>query len=135
MTMDKIHIWMGNVNYSKQEYWNYFDQSNANLIGENGLERNESDLTYSNFSKDLGKDEMFNPDFIGYYFNEESNNIDLALEQLPDPDLPLIIKEDCIKKGVDKANAMFYYTDESLIINENKLYNGLTYIGCYDWEV
>ncbi|CAM5203421.1 immunity 22 family protein [Lysinibacillus sphaericus] len=43
------------------------------------------------------------------------------------------IQDICIKKGIKKVNAMFYYMDPEVEVTEkNKLYNELHYIGKFD---
>ena len=134
--MDKIHIWIGVFTETEKEYWDYFDQSQAYVFDKNGKERDENDRIFSNFSKDIGLiNEMYDPDFIGNYYNKNSDDLDTAINETPDSSLYNIIKETCIKKGINKANAVFYYTDGELKIKEPDMkYNGLTYIGCFDWN-
>lgn len=132
--MDKIHIWIGLFLKSEHEYWNYFDQSKAYAFDENGRERNETERQYSQFSKDIGEPTMYDPDFIGIYYNGTSNDLDLAIEATPDSGLYESIKEHCLEMGIESANAMFYYTDSELTLTRpERKYNELTYIGCFDW--
>lgn len=43
------------------------------------------------------------------------------------------IRDICLEKRLAKVNAMFHYMDSHLtMIDKNKLYNGLTYIGEFE---
>lgn len=43
------------------------------------------------------------------------------------------IQDICLEKGLAKVNAMFHYMDSNLtMIDKNKLYNCLTYIGEFE---
>ena len=44
----------------------------------------------------------------------------------------LNILDECAKRGLIQANAVFYYADPTQEIHEqNKLYNGLIYLGLF----
>lgn len=114
----KLHFWVGLTQLSEQRYWDYFDASH-------GLPQ---------FCKDIGL-EWLDQDFMGYYFNQQNTDLKLIIENTPEPDHYQVMLEDCIEKGLNKANAMFYYWgDESILVDQNKKYNTLTYIGNYDWD-
>lgn len=133
--LNKIHIWIGEVTYSEEDYWSYFDDSQSSILDEKGFERKKENIICSPFSIDVGLEYDYDPDFIGFYFNEKSQNLEEVLQQQPAIDSIDQIKRDCFQKGIKKANAMFYYTDENLkISNQEKLFNGMKYIGCYQWD-
>lgn len=116
--MDKIFLWLGFTSKSEKEYWDYFSQNNgiAQFCGDVGLE-------------------WLDEDFIGYYYNKDSDNLRTAIENTPDSSLYDIMYNLCISKGIKTANAMFYYTGDNISpIDETKKYNDLTYIGVFDWE-
>lgn len=132
---DTIHIWIGKVAYSEQEYWAYFDDSQSSVLDENGYARNKNEIINSPFSIDVGLEYDYNPDFIGFYFDKKPQKLEVVLQQQPAIEMiPQIIK-DCHKKNILKANAMFYYSDDNLTIDKNKLFNGMQYIGKYDWHI
>ena len=116
--MDKIYVWIGFTTKSEKEYWDYFSQEDGK----------------PQFCIDTGVD-WLDEDFMGYYYSTDSEDLREAVENTPESGLYDTIYEDCINKGIENANAMFYYTgDEIEKIDENKKYNDLTFIGVYDWE-
>ncbi|WP_289064368.1 immunity 22 family protein [uncultured Zobellia sp.] len=114
--MDKINIWIGFTEKSEEEFYDYFNLEKESSCG---------------FCMDIGED-PYDEDFIGIYYDKENGNINDAIEDTPDSGLYSTIKEICKLKKIDKANAMFYYTD-ALDINPDKQYNSLIYIGQFDW--
>ena len=134
--MSKIHVWIGLTEKTQKEFEQYFDQRNAFLFDSQGNEKDPSEITLSQFSKDLGESYSFDEDFLTIYYNPDSDDIDLALEELADVDSPELLIEACDAKDITKANAMFFYTDAELQIPApNKKYNDLTYIGVFDWNI
>ena len=132
--MSKIHVWIGLTEKTQKEFERYFDQRNAFLFDSQGNEKSPSEIILSQFSKDLGKSHSFDEDFLTIYYNPNSDERDLALEELADLDSRELLMEACDAKGITKANAMFFYTDAELQIPDpGKRYNDLTYIGVFDW--
>ncbi len=126
--MSKIHVWVGLTDSGEDEFYNYFDLSPFHESEEG------DDFEICGFAKDLGK-EIYNEDFIGIYFDEEDKSLGLALDELPDPELVDKLNKVCLDKDIKEANAMFYYTDARIEITDtSKKYNGLLYLGCYDWD-
>jgi hypothetical protein len=83
--LDKIHVWIDVFTGTEQEYWNYFDQSKAYLSDGDGNERSENDRVYDSFSKDIGLvNAMYDPDFIGNYYNRDSHDLDAVINETPD---------------------------------------------------
>jgi hypothetical protein len=116
--MDKIYLWIGFTNKTEEEYWNYFQS-------EDGISR---------FCLDVGL-EWFDQDFMGYYYNKDSHEIKTAIENTPESALYDSMLQACREKGIQQANAMFYYTGDDIeAIDENKKYNDLTFVGVFDWE-
>jgi len=133
--MSEIHIWIGFTTKTHQEFDQYFDQKNAFLFDAQGNEKDPSQIVLSQFSKDLGKLYSFDEDFLNIYYNPGSDDLQLALEELSDIDLPELLKDICYSKGIKKANAMFSYTDADLQVNDvDKKYNDLTYLGVFEWD-
>lgn len=130
-----IHIWIGKVNYSEQEYWDYFDDSQSSILDENGYARDEDEIINSPFSIDTGLQYDYNPDFIGFYFDKKPQKLEVVLQQQPATEIIPQIIADCHQKHILTANAMFYYTEDNLTIDKNKLFNGMHYIGKYDWTI
>jgi len=124
----KIHVWVGLTDIKEDDFYNYFD-----LTGFQESKEGE-DFEICGFAKDINK-EIYNEDFIGIYFDEDDDSLELALDELPDPELVEKLIKICLENNIEKANAMFYYTDARLEINDSsKKYNGLNYLGCYDWD-
>ncbi|WP_444658166.1 immunity 22 family protein [Flavobacterium columnare] len=122
--MSKIHVWIGNTEKSSDEFYNYFKINQADK---------DLGIGASQFDKDLGIN-WYNDDFIGTFYNEESTDLEVLLDEIPtSPDSLGKIEKICIDRKLDEVNAMFYYEDAELAVNDiNKLYNGLQYIGCFD---
>lgn len=114
-----LHIWIGLTDISEKGYWDYFDDSDGLPI----------------FCQEVGLD-WLDQDFMGYYFDlNKERNLDFIIQKTPESGFYEIIKNDCIKKGVLNANAMFYYWGMDLLnIDKDITYNTLKYIGSYKWE-
>ena len=133
--MSKIHIWIGFTTKTQEEFDKYFDQKNAFMFDDKGNEKGPSEIILSQFSKDVGKSHAFDEDFLNIYYNPNSDDLQLALEELSDTDLLELLKDICSSKGITKANAMFFYTDAELQVNDlDKKYNDLIYLGVFDWD-
>lgn len=116
--MNKIYLWLGFTTKSEKEYWDYFSDDNGT----------------PQFCLDTGLD-WLDQDFMGYYYNEVSQDLRTAIENTPESGLFDSMYDTSVKKGIDKVNAMFYYTgDEIQSLNENRKYNDLIFIGVFDWE-
>jgi hypothetical protein len=115
--MDKIFLWLGFTPKSEKEYWDYFAQSDGTPL----------------FCLDTGL-EWLDEDFMGYYYNRESDDLRTAIENTPESGLYDAMYDLCISKGITKANAMFYYTGSDIdTLDETIKYNDLTFIGVFDW--
>lgn len=122
--MSKIHVWIGHTEKSSDEFYNYFkvNEEDKNL-----------GIGASQFDKDLGIN-WYNDDFIGTFYNTDSTDLEVLLDEIPtSPDSLSKIEKKCLDKKLYQVNAMFYYEDSELIVKDiDKLYNGLQYIGCFD---
>jgi hypothetical protein len=121
--MKKIHIWIGTVTVSENIYNEYFDQDN----------------NISLFMKDIGINEEYDEDFIGILplFNEEKD-IEYLLNEIPvDTNNIKNIMEKCEKSGINKGNAVVFFTDSSIeVVKPYKdSYNGLKYIGMFNSDL
>lgn len=118
--MSNIHLWIGNVNSSENEYDEYFDQDDE-ICG---------------FCIDIGEEE-YDEDFIGAIPKyEKLLDVKDILEDT------ILSKEEyqkvisiCEQKGLNKVNATFYYSDTELKPDIRKMYNGLHYIGLFKSEM
>ncbi|MDR2904520.1 MAG: immunity 22 family protein [Helicobacteraceae bacterium] len=116
--MNKIFLWVGFTSKSEQEYWDYFSPKNGQ--------------PQFCFDTDL---DWLDEDFMGYYYSNDTDDLKIAIENTPESGLYDIMYDSCISKGIKKANAMFYYTGNDIdVINENRKYNDLTFIGVFDWS-
>ncbi|WGU67806.1 immunity 22 family protein [Capnocytophaga canimorsus] len=59
----------------------------------------KENIICSPFSIDVGLEYDYDPDFIGFYFNEKSQNLEEVLQQQPAIDSIDQIKRDCFQKG------------------------------------
>lgn len=134
--MSKIHIWIGFTEKTQKQFDQYFDQRNAFMFDSQYREKDSSEIILSQFSKDLGNSHPFDEDFLTVYYNPDSDDRNLALEELADIDSFELLIEACNTFGITQANAMFFYTDMELQISDSsKQYNDLTYIGVFDWNI
>ncbi|WP_285398391.1 immunity 22 family protein [Lysinibacillus sp. fls2-241-R2A-57] len=124
----KVHIWVGN-NFEK-DYEEYFE-----LDYREDVEIGDLDYKICSFCKDIGE-VFYDEDWIGYTQHSQEIDLDILINQ---GELSVMeetitkIREICIKKGVEKANAVFWYYDGGIMIKDKeKLYNKLTYIGMFD---
>jgi hypothetical protein len=124
--MDKIHVWIGYTSKTKEEFGEYFK------INE---EDKNKGIGASQFDKDIGIN-WYDDDLIGVYKSDTADNLEQTIDEIPTSNETLeAIKNRCKELGVDKANAMFYYTDAEIIIEDNeKLFNGIQYLGLFDNE-
>ena len=114
----KLNLWIGLTEITENQYWQYFDDNNGK----------------AEFCKQVGLD-WLNQDFMGYFFSNIPVDIEQVINETPEPNHHKKMLEDCLKLGIKKANAMFYYWGENPINSEHtKKYNTLFYIGAYDWN-
>lgn len=114
--MDKINIWIGLTDKSEEDFYDYFNSEKDTTCG---------------FCLDIGE-ESYDEDFIGIHYDSENTDLDKIIDETPDSGLYSVLKQICKSKGINKANAMFYYT-EDLDIDRSIKYNSLTHIGEFDW--
>jgi hypothetical protein len=121
--MSKIHVWAGVTLQSAEDFEKYFEI--------NTVDR-DAGIGASQFDKDTGM-KWYDDDLIGVYYGD-ADDLDTSLATLPvSMNTVNAIRANCIKRGVTKANSLFYYEDADLEINDpDKKYNGLIYIGVFD---
>lgn len=123
--MDTIHVWIGFSLKKLEEFEQYF--------AINSIDR-DAGTGASQFDKDININ-WYDDDLIGVYFNEHSNDLEATLDELPvaSETVERQIRSRCAELNIIKANALFYYTDSSIVIPyTDKKYNGLTYLGAFD---
>ncbi len=122
--MSKIHVWAGMTSDSLERYSRYFQIDHA----ERALHR-----PASLFDTDLHTF-WYDDDLIGVCYFEEPRPIEQALDELPvSPEALDVILQRCLKMEIGAANALFYYTDATLVVADPlKTYNGLPYLGVFE---
>lgn len=125
----KVHLWIGTNTTSEEKYLKYFE---LDYSTEGDLD--DPNYTPCQFCKDVNI-KWYDEDFIGIIPRHEKEvDIDTILEDAA-VDLGEFekIKKICFKLGIKKANAIFWYADSELNINQpyKDSYNGLKYIGVF----
>jgi hypothetical protein len=122
--MTIMHIWVGLSRLSQADFYRYFEI--------NPVER-EAGRGASQFDKETGQ-LWYDDDWIGTYFDEQQDDLNTALDELPvSEELLTAVAARCAELGIVKANALFYYQDEDLTIPDPaRPYNGLTYLGAFE---
>lgn len=109
----EIHLWLGETDWSEQEYWAYFVESEQGIpfCQETGL---------SNVPKHN----------MQHYWSYDSDGLDFILGKTPESRLYPEMKAACLAKGIRYANSMFcLWGLDGRQFDENKTYHGMTYIG------
>lgn len=125
--MASIHIWIGTTKKNQEEYDCYFD-----LDYSTEGDFDDPEYRVCQFCIDINQ-KWYDEDMLG--------NIPLFCDNQPVENLISLVpiyKEEvenilsiCSSLGVKSGNAIFYYTDSELVIDEpcRDNYNGLSYIG------
>ena len=116
---DRVHLWLGTVTDSEDQYEQYFEQDSL------------PEGVFCPFCKDIGLDEEYDEDYIGIiplFPKVVSLNKLLVEAAIDESELPAV-KAKCKELGFTKGNAVLWYSDPDLKISPDKKYNGLTYIG------
>lgn len=116
------HLWVGNILVDETEYLKYFEQYD--------LEDDE----YCEFARDIGLDEEeYDEDYIILFPLLENP---ISVEELLSVAVPFEDQHEmekaikmCHEKGIDKINTFVFYSDPTLHFDNNKIFNGLIYIG------
>lgn len=123
--MSKVNIWVGFINMSKNEFSAYFQ------IDQNDVEKGSGGCQ---FCKDVDIN-WYDDDLIGVYKSDSNEDLNITLEELPiAPEEIEKVYNKCLEKNIKKANALFYYADSEVTVDENKKYNDLFYIDLFNWE-
>lgn len=125
---DKVHLWIGTVNKTENEYLEYFK------LDYSGLDIDDPDYKVCGFCKDIGK-RWYDEDFLGNIpLWEKDVELDEILVEaaVSEVDKEKVIAK-CNELGIKKANAVLWYSESDLKIPDpNKSFNGLRYIGEFE---
>ncbi|MCT6517990.1 immunity 22 family protein [Proteus vulgaris] len=129
---NRVHLWIGSNFSSEEEYMHYFE---LDYSAEDGID--SPNYRVCGFCKDLGI-MWYDEDFIGVIPRFDNNVtldeilVDAAVDE---SEIPLI-KAKCEELGIKSANAIFWYQDPELVINQcdNQTYNNLHYMGEYNGD-
>lgn len=125
--MSIIHIWIGTTNKKLEDFESYFDLTTFYESEE------DEDFERCGFCNQIKNADSYDSDFIGIYYNESSNDLNLAIQETPDSRIYNLIKEECEKKNIKEANAMFYYRDSELPkVDTERKYNDLMYLSNFN---
>ncbi|XTZ38661.1 immunity 22 family protein [Salmonella enterica] len=129
---DKVHLWLGTNFQPESEYKKYFELDYS-------VEGDFDDPAYKlcQFCRDIGT-KWYDEDFIGIIPRKDSEiDLDTILDDAAvDESEKKTIIEECKKKGLNRANAIFWYADSQLKLSEpiKDSYNGLKYIGLFEGD-
>lgn len=128
--MSKIHIWIGHTNKDEDSYDEYFE-----LDYSTEGDFDDPDYKPCQFCIDIGK-KWYNEDFLGNIplFDEDVEITKLLGQTVLAKDEVANVISKCNNLGIEEANAVFYYTDSELNIQEpyQENYNDLKYIGMFN---
>ena len=129
MYMSKVHVWVGINNADDETFEKYFELD----YDDPDMDIDDPLYKVCQFCLDINE-KWYDEDCIGVYKEDGTLDVRIALEELSVSQETLLeIQDICIKKGLEKVNAMFYYMDSKIdVVDKNKLYNELTYIGEFD---
>lgn len=126
----KVHVWVGANFSSGDEYLKYFELDYS-------VDLDDPAYKVCGFCKDIGV-RWYDEDFIGIIPRkaEEVNLEEIMLESAVDSSCIEDLKTECLRLGITKANAIFWYSDGGTEISKplKSNYNGLKYIGLYEGE-
>ncbi|KOS60269.1 immunity 22 family protein [Lysinibacillus agricola] len=129
MYMSKVHVWVGINNADDETFEKYFELD----YDDPDMDIDDPLYKVCQFCLDINE-KWYDEDCIGVYKEDSTLDVRIALEELSVSQETLLeIQDICIKKGLEEVNAMFYYMDSEIdVVDKNKLYNGLSYIGEFD---
>ncbi|XLX40460.1 immunity 22 family protein [Ectopseudomonas mendocina] len=127
-----VHVWVGSNFSQEDEYMSYFEIDHS-------TEGDFDDPNYKlcGFCRDLGI-VWYDEDFIGIIprCEHEVSLDEILTEAAVDEDELPLVKARCEKLGIKKANAIFWYQDADLVLEQpiKDSYNGLKYIGVFQGD-
>lgn len=121
-----IHIWIGTSSKEEEEYLKYFELDYETEDFE------DPNYRVCGFCKDIGE-VWYDEDFIGIIpLFEEEVGVDELIATTPLGSVSKkSVREECLKLGIKKGNAIFFISDTDLNIEQpyKDNYNELKYIG------
>ncbi|KIY37543.1 hypothetical protein TZ03_27290 [Pseudomonas sp. 10-1B] len=124
----KIHVWVGSNFSLEPKYLKYFELDYT-------VELDDPAYEICGFCKDIGI-EWYDEDFIGIIPRwEKEVDLDQVLaESSVDFSEMGNLKAACLKLGITKANAIFWYSDGGTVVSRpiKSSYNGLQYVGLFE---
>ncbi|QQE86506.1 immunity 22 family protein [Pseudomonas putida] len=125
---EKIHVWVGSNFESEADYLKYFELDYSVGI-------DDPSYKMCGFCKDVGI-RWYDEDFIGIIPRspQEVGLDEIIKDSSVDPSELDRLKAICLSKGINNANAIFWYSDGGIVVSEplKKSYNGLVYIGLFE---
>ena len=123
---NKIKIWIGTVPLDEESYLKYFELDYKS----DGLD--DPRYKVCGFCKDIGF-AWYDEDFIGIIpVMNHIVEVEKLISQTPlNSSNREQVKNDCLKMGIDKGNAILFYSGETREIISGEDFNGLKYIGEY----
>lgn len=127
---EKVHVWVGTNLSSESDYISYFELDYS-------VDLDDPAYKVCGFCRDIGV-RWYDEDFIGIIPRKEREvSLDeILLDSAVDQDCIEDLKAACLKLGIFKANAIFWYSDGGTKISKpiKSSYNGLKYVGLYEGE-
>ncbi|EKT4464657.1 immunity 22 family protein [Pseudomonas putida] len=127
---EKVHVWVGTNFSSEVDYLKYFELDYS-------VDLDDPAYKVCGFCRDIGV-KWYDEDFIGVMPRraEEVSLDEILMDAAVDSEHINALKAECLKLGINKANAIFWYSDAGTNISKPlKLnYNGLKYVGLYEGE-
>jgi hypothetical protein len=128
-----VHVWVGVTEQTANEFGKYFAYSESywDIFEDDDL---NIESTGCAFCVDLNTCYLYDEDLLFYHHAGQTLPIAELIKELPlsTEMAELNILDECSKRGLIQANAVFYYADPTQEIHEqNKLYNGLIYLGLF----
>ncbi|HEY4199303.1 MAG TPA: immunity 22 family protein [Devosiaceae bacterium] len=129
------HFWIGNTALSAKDFGRYFDHDPGYWqIEQDELGSAGPDVTGCEFCRDIGSRYLYDEDLMLVIHETDPMPVAklVGLSALDSKASRAAIVEECERRGITAANAMFVYSDPTQEIpTEDKLYNGLAYIGLF----
>lgn len=128
----KVHLWLGVDFKAQNEYLKYFEIDYSSQYEIDGPR-----YPVCPFCADIGE-RFYDEDFIGIISREDQL---VSVDQLlPNSAIDASewgrVKTICASLGIEKVNAMFWYSDGGIQVPTplKESYNGLHYIGLFEGE-
>ncbi|AXM94860.1 immunity 22 family protein [Pseudomonas plecoglossicida] len=125
---EKIHVWVGSNFESEADYLKYFELDYS-------VDIDDPAYKVCGFCKDIGI-KWYDEDFMGIIPRkpQEVSLDEIVKDSSVDPSELERLKASCVSNGINKANAIFWYSDGGVVIPEplKANYNGLKYIGLFE---